>query len=126
MASTLHELQRYDRMLEVVRDLRAAEGAMFFDEQRANAARLHATALQHLGRLDEAIEVTDRGIAAAPEDARLAYAKAGVLVAKGDANGALRCLARALELDPGLRGAIGVDPGLEALRTNAKLEKLLG
>jgi tetratricopeptide (TPR) repeat protein len=71
------------------------------------------------GRLDEALDLLNRGLAMEPGSARLHYARASAYALKGQADAAVADLRSAVEGDPKLRFQAGNDPDFERIRDEA-------
>jgi tetratricopeptide (TPR) repeat protein len=120
LAITLQGIEAWDRMLDVTKAAVAE-----YPPERASPIMgeavvlcLHATALQHVRALDEALAVIDRAIALDPEDADSHHERACILAWKGDVAGALASMRRSVKLDPHERP--------EKLRDDADLAELHG
>lgn len=71
------------------------------------------------GRLDEALDLLNRGLTMEPGSARLHYARASTYALKGQADAAVADLRSAVEGDPKLRFQAGNDPDFERIRDEA-------
>jgi tetratricopeptide (TPR) repeat protein len=85
-----------------------ADGLYHFGVHRAND-----------GRLDEALELLNRGLEIEAGSARMLYARASVYALKGQADAAVADLRKAIEGDPKLRYQAGNDPDFETIRDEA-------
>lgn len=95
------------------------------DRGAGDACLVSGLFLAALGRHPEALDVANRGVAAAPRSVRALLVRARVRQAGGDSDGALRDLDEALALEPGeprvlwLRGLLHREAGdLSAARTD--------
>lgn len=124
LAEILQAGDRYEAMLEVTTRL-VGEEALVGDPDEVIAWRLHATALQHLGKLDLALAAANKSIGVAPRNAHALYERACVLTALGEVDKAIKDVAMAIEIDPDLAGPIADDDDLTALRTKASFKRLV-
>jgi tetratricopeptide (TPR) repeat protein len=126
LASALQQLRAWERMLEVTTSYVALADAS--PENRdvvADAYGLHAIALQHVGRLGDALVAVNTGVAAKPIDTFLLWEKACVLVLRGDRASALSVLEEVVTIDPDLKKGILADEDFLTLRNDAAFQALM-
>jgi tetratricopeptide (TPR) repeat protein len=80
---------------------------------------LHGVVRANAGRLDEALGLLDRAVAAVPGSAAYLYARAAVRAQKGIADGAASDLRLAIAADPTCRHQAANDPDFEKIRDEA-------
>jgi tetratricopeptide (TPR) repeat protein len=126
LASALQQDRSWERMLEVTTSYVAhADATPGNHELVADAYGLHAIALQHVGRLEDALVAVNTGIAAKPIDTFLLWEKACVLVLRGDRASALAVLEEVVTIDPDLKTGISRDEDFVTLRDDATFRSLI-
>jgi tetratricopeptide (TPR) repeat protein len=126
LASALQQDRSWERMLEVTTSYVAHADATAEDHDLvADAYGLHAIALQHVGRLEDALAAVNTGIAAKPIDTFLLWEKACVLVLRGERANALAVLEEVVTIDPDLKAGISADEDFATLRDDATFRGLV-
>ena len=116
----LHErAQLYIRVCE--RQLAPLDATPKTPEEQVYAATLALNA----GAVDRAVGLLNTALQQQADNDAAEYMLGVALATKGDQQGALQHLARALELNPDCRDALRKEPELEALRETAELQALL-
>jgi tetratricopeptide (TPR) repeat protein len=116
----LHErAQLYIRVCE--RQLAPLDATPKTSEEQVYAATLAMNA----GAVDRAISLLTAALQQQTDNDAAEYMLGVALATKGDQQGALQHVARALELNPDSRDAIRKEPELEALRETAEFQALL-
>jgi tetratricopeptide (TPR) repeat protein len=116
----LHErAQLYIRVCE--RQIAPPDATPKTPEEQVYAATLALNA----GAIDRAVGLLTAALQQQTENDAAEYMLGVALATKGDAQGALQHLARALELNPDCREALRKEPELEALRETEELQALL-
>jgi tetratricopeptide (TPR) repeat protein len=126
LASALQRLRSWERMLEITTSyVTLADATPQHHELVADAYGLHAIALQHVGRLEDALVAVNTGVAAKPIDTFLLWEKACVLVLRGDRPGALAVLEEVVTIDPDLKQGISEDEDFATLRSDPTFKALM-
>jgi tetratricopeptide (TPR) repeat protein len=116
----LHErAQLYIRVCE--RQLTPLDATPKTPEEQVYAATLAMNA----GAVDRAISLLNAALQQQADNDAAEYMLGVALATKGDQQGALQHVARALELNPDSRDAMRKEPELEALRETAEFQALL-
>jgi len=116
----LHErAQLYIRVCQ--RQLAPLDATPKTPEEQVYAATLALNA----GAVDRAVSLLNAAIQQQADNDAAEYMLGVALAAKGDQQGSLRHLARALELNPDCRDSLRKEPELEALRETEALQALL-
>jgi tetratricopeptide (TPR) repeat protein len=116
----LHErAQLYIRVCE--RQFAPLDATPKTPEEQVYAATLALNA----GAVDRAVGLLNAAIQQQADNDAAEYMLGVALAAKGDQQGSLRHLARALELNPDCRDSLRKEPELEALRETEALQSLL-
>ena len=116
----LHErAQLYIRVCE--RQLTPPDATPKTPEEQVYAATLALNA----GSVDRAVNLLTAALQQQADNDSAEYMLGVALATRGDQQGALQHLARALELNPELRDALRKEPELEALRETEALQALL-
>jgi len=97
--------------------------AELVEEGHPDGLCLHAVALHHGGNLDEALETISRAIDAAPNDPDCHQERAGILLARGDVDGAMNAFGMAVDIGADAEELLA-DDDLAALKTDPRVREL--